>query len=399
MDWELKTQELLNERNNIQTKNYLDVYSAYKIMERKCRFIKKKHIEIRNRIGMLQYEIQESLYTKSVNLEEIKMKLSVIADDLSPRTTKEYDDIKIRLELTRKIKEQEYLIDDLKSETKAAKSQLSMFIEQIANLQEEISKKEAISQTLKLELEGTRGYLVSAENKLKSVEAENIQYAQRLFDEKQKNTQLINEINKLTQQSPSTAVNGIIGESFNLMKKFGATSLFSKTQDNTNKQIHEDDIEDDFVDVKNSTSTQTGIASSKVEQGDDFPDNFPLDESIPPRKALYYIKCHNSEINDIVYNKQKFMTGGSDSFVKIFERKGSGQSPDIQISDDTPPQESLSSLQAGGPIISLDLKGDWIAAGCSDGIGRIWSVKTGRLRHNLSGHSNRVNSIRLVGKN
>jgi autophagy-related protein 16-1 len=387
MGWEAEADALILERNRVQCDTYVDIYTAFRLMEKKHRLLKKKHIEIRNRVGVLQYEIQESIYQKTSNLEEVKSKLSSIADDLSPRSAKEFDDIKVRFELSRRIKEQDYRINDLKSEAETAKSQLSHSLEEIAKLQEELSQKEVTNLVLKQELESTRGYLTSAETRLKAVEAENGQYAKRLLEEKQRNAHQMNEMNKLVQEGPS-----LLGGGLNLMKRFGAGTFFSKVTDNQEIPLNENDIEDDFVDING-----TKKAGGDVEEAEELP---PVYDCIPPRKPLNFNKCHNSEINDIVYNKQYFMTGGSDKMVKIFERKGAGQTVDLTPADidDMPPQDPFNTLPTVGPVISLDLKGDWIAAGCSDGIARIWSVSTGRLRQNLSGHANKINAIRLVGK-
>lgn len=383
MGWEEEAKNLILSRNGVQCEPFLDIYAAFGAMERKNRHLKKKHIEIRNRIGVLQYEVQEAIYQKNGNsLEEFKSKLSVIADDLSPRSAKEFDDIKVRFELSRRIKEQDYLISDLKSEAATARSQLSNTLEDFAQLQEDLSKKEATIQVLRQELEGTRSYLASAETRLKAIEAENVQYAQRLLDEKQRNSQNMNEMNTLLQSGPA-----FLG---GVMKRFG----FSKPAEHHEASLDESEIEDDFVDVMSSSKKRAG------EDAEDRAEVYAQDiECAPPRKALYFNKCHNSEINDLVYNKQMYMTGGSENVVKIFERKGGGQSFDMTSAAiaEMPPIEARTSLITGGPIVSIDLQGDWIAAGCCDRIARIWSVSSGRLRHNLSGHANKVNSVRLIG--
>jgi predicted nucleic acid-binding Zn-ribbon protein len=390
MGWEEEAEALVLERNRLQTEPYLDVYSAFRLMEKKYRLLKKKHIEIRNRVGVLQYEIQESIYQKTSNLEEVKSKLLIIAEDLSPRSAKEFDDIKVRFELSRQIKEQEHLINDLKSEADTARSQLSNSLEEIAQLQEDLSKKEVTNLMLKQELEGTRNCLASAETRLKAVEAQNGQYAKQLLEEKQRSAHQMNEMNKLVQEGPGA---GLLGGGLKLMKRFGATTFFTKSAENEEIALDESEIEDDFVDIIGAKKGN----NDGVEETEEL--TLPYD-CVPPRRPLNFNKCHNSEINDIVYNKQYYMTGGSDKIVKIFERKGAGQSAELTSAeiDDMPPQDPFNMLTTAGPVISLDLKGDWLAAGCTDGIARIWSVSTGRLRQNLSGHANKINAIRLVGK-
>eukprot|EP00602_Paraphysomonas_sp_CaronLab_P009671 CAMPEP_0185023368 /NCGR_PEP_ID=MMETSP1103-20130426/6050_1 /TAXON_ID=36769 /ORGANISM="Paraphysomonas bandaiensis, Strain Caron Lab Isolate" /LENGTH=497 /DNA_ID=CAMNT_0027555929 /DNA_START=278 /DNA_END=1771 /DNA_ORIENTATION=- len=305
------------------------------------------------------------------------MKLGLLSDDLSHRSNKNFDYIKIRYELEKKVREKDHLISDLKSEVTTAKSELSANQERNAELQSNIESKDAVIETLSGELESTRGFLESAESRLKRVEAENVLLSQRLLDEKHKNAEAMNEMNRIMQQQQSST-GSLIGGGLNLMKKFGATSLFVKSSGHEEGE-GEHDIEDDFVDIK----------------GSEEPDLPVVVDVAPPRRPMHVTRCHGTEINDVVYERQKFMTAGSDSTVRVFPRRGSGTegdgTPDGELAD------ALLTLTAGGPVISLHLAGEWIAGGCSDRIGRIWSTRTGRLRHNLSGHANRVSSVRLIG--
>lgn len=253
------------------------------------------------------------------------------------------------------------------------------------------SKQSTSSFSIQTELESGREYLNSAEERLKRIEAENVNLAQRVMDEKRKALNAMNEVNRLMEAQASGSGGGIMG-GFSLMKKIGgATGLFPVAK--SSHAVGEegvDDLEDDFVDLKS-------------DGGNDDKDLPIIYDVCPPRQSLVTAVCHNGEVNDIVSNRHFFMTASSDSTVKIFDRKivGSADS-DTSYERTSGIQmghiDARHTLTCGGPALSLHLTGEWLAAGCSDNIARVWNVKTGRLRHNLSGHSNKVTSVRLVGE-
>jgi hypothetical protein len=161
-----------------------------------------------------------------------------------------FDNVKIRVELNKTIKDQHNLIVDLKSEESIAKSELSDCRETIAKLQDQIYDRNAIIKTLQVrppclsyvkflmtiicllsgmqsELESGRNYLNSAEDRLKRIEAENGNLAQRVMEENRKAVDAMNEMNRILEAHASGGGGGIIGGGFSLMKKFGgATGLF-----------------------------------------------------------------------------------------------------------------------------------------------------------------------------
>jgi hypothetical protein len=150
--WQEDMWNNIQERNKVQTDPFKGVYIAFATTEKKYRLLKQKHNEIRNRIGVLQYETQDAIKAGNHGsfLEDMKLSLLSIADDLSPRTMKTFDDVKIRVELNKTIKDQHNLIVDLKSEVSIAKSELSDCRETIAKLHDEINDRNAIIETLQV---------------------------------------------------------------------------------------------------------------------------------------------------------------------------------------------------------------------------------------------------------
>jgi WD40 repeat protein len=110
--------------------------------------------------------------------------------------------------------------------------------------------------------------------------------------------------------------------------------------------------------------------------------------------------CHGCEINDIAFGCRKtFITGGADSVVKVFDlERSKGRLSNAEDPRHAVVQDSKHAFTCGGPVISVHSAGEHVAGACSDGIARIWNVRTGKLRQSLSGHANKVTSVRLVGK-
>ena len=119
-------------------------------------------------------------------------------------------------------------------------------------------------------------------------------------------------------------------------------------------------------------------------------------------EAVKILQCHNSEINDVCVTStgQHFVTAGSDSTVKVF-LLSSGR--------------CLRDLKSSSPIICVDVGrsqggrgcqgtsdsssgGDqWVVAGGADGSCRVWSLQTGMLQLQFTGHASKVQACNILG--
>ena len=83
-----------------------------------------------------------------------------------------------------------------------------------------------------------------------------------------------------------------------------------------------------------------------------------------------------------------FATAGADRKIKIWEIS-KGINIDLK--------SSLAGSNAAVMGIDFDATGSLILGASNDFASRVWSVDDGRLRHTLTGHSNKVSSAKFMG--
>jgi hypothetical protein len=424
--WEAHATQLLRQRNERESAPFLAVFGAFRHEERQHRRLADKHVEVRNQLAVVQHLLQavktrragservgaggnegvgegDGSLTHSNNLgdsqsqshslahshggelspelEEIRSLLATLQDDLSARTTKDFDDVKIRIELERTIKQQKQLISDTAAEVVLLKSELSERTENLANTTNELVLSRNIVDTVQKELESSRNLLAATEGRLKEVENNNGRIMTKLMDEKQKSADLMNELTNL-QHSKNSRATSIIGGGFSFMKK----NIFGASQDDDDLEQQKEDEE--FIDV----------GKDDIKEEDSRESLFS--EVVVPRSVIKTIKCHGCEINDVSFgSRNTFITGGSDSVVKVFDLgRSTGRLSNAEDPRHAVVQDASHEFSCGGPVISVHSAGEHVAGACGDGIARIWNTRTGKLRQSLSGHANKVTSVRLVGK-
>ncbi len=116
--WLCNAQFLVEERNNRESLPFLSIYTRQNHLQNKHHRLQQKHTEIRNQIALLQHEISfPSNQEEKDNIDTtIKTKLSAIQEELSSRGSKDYDEVKIRLELNKSLRERERMVTNLRGE-------------------------------------------------------------------------------------------------------------------------------------------------------------------------------------------------------------------------------------------------------------------------------------------
>jgi conjugal transfer/entry exclusion protein len=386
--WEEDAYDLIRQRNKTQSEPFVDIFVAYRYEEKRHRNLAEKHIEIRNQISIIQHDLQSYQKERSsdtqnniTELDEIKNLLANLQEDLSARSTKDFDDVKIRMDLERNLKNQKQLVSDIATEAALLKTELECRTEALATTTNELDHSKTVVDTVQKELESSRNLLAATEDRLREVESQNGRILTKLMDEKQKSVDLLNELTTL-QNSKNSKAASIIGGGFSFMTK----NIFGISHEDDDLGEKEDGEEEEFVEVGKDDEGGEEEARSSL-----------FSEVTVPRTVLKTIRCHGCEINDVTFGSRKtFITGGADSKVKVFDLDRSTGS--LACAEDEAVREARHAFTCGGPAISVHSAGDHVAAACGDGIARIWSVRTGKLRQSLSGHANKVTSVRLVGE-
>lgn len=387
--WENSAYDLIRQRNKKETDPFVDIYGAYRYEEKNHRQLAEKHIEIRNQISVIQHDFhsyQKNADTDNHNpelLDEIKALLANLQEDLSARSTKDFDDVKIRIDLERTIK-------NTAAEAELLKAELENRTETLASTTNELDHTKTVVDTVQKELESSRSLLSATEDRLREVESQNGRILTKLMDEKQRSADLMNQLTTLQHAKNSKAANiiGGIGGGFNFMKK----NIFGGADDQ--EELGEKE-EEDFIEVNKGSGEGSGDDDESLS-----PRSSIFSEVTVPRSVLKTIKCHGCEINDISFGSRKtFITGGADSAVKVFDmERSTGRLSNAEDPRQAVVQDAMHEFTCGGPVISVHSAGEHVAGACGDGIARIWNVRTGRLRQSLSGHANKVTSVRLVGE-
>jgi len=187
----------------------------------------QKHTEVWLSLIYLQ-ALQKEKQLEQLNatdLDEIKMLLSNLQEDISLRSSKDFDDLKIRIDLERTTKGQKQLISDLKGESELLRTELGSTNELLAERTGDLEQTKAVVTLIQKELESSRDLLLATEDCLREVEKNNGIILAKLMEEKKKNAELQAELTKLQNSVSSMAAN-IIGGGLSFMKKniFGATA-------------------------------------------------------------------------------------------------------------------------------------------------------------------------------
>ena len=99
-----------------------------------------------------------------------------------------------------------------------------------------------------------------------------------------------------------------------------------------------------------------------------------------PSRAAHRIMAHNIECTSVTYNDggSIIVTSGSDVYLKVFDSSSGAE------------KATLRGLAHSAMDVSICQGSELVMAGCTDNIAYVWNYNTGRIKHNLTGHANKV---------
>ncbi|GFX90189.1 autophagy-related protein 16 [Trichonephila clavipes] len=115
-----------------------------------------------------------------------------------------------------------------------------------------------------------------------------------------------------------------------------------------------------------------------------------ITDAIVPKKVQYKFDAHDGEVNAVAWTHSdfKFATAGGDRKVKLWDFV-SGQIIIKGVAN-----ESNSSLHS----VDFDAEEQLLLAASCDFASRIWSINDMKIKHTLTGHSNKVMSAKFLGE-
>jgi len=217
--WEDYAWDLIRQRNQKHTEVWLSLIYLQALQKEKQ--LEQLNATDLDEIKMLLSNLQEDISLRSSkDFDDVK-----IQEDISLRSSKDFDDLKIRIDLERTTKGQKQLISDLKGESELLRTELGSTNELLAERTGDLEQTKAVVTLIQKELESSRDLLLATEDCLREVEKNNGIILAKLMEEKKKNAELQAELTKLQNSVSSMAAN-IIGGGLSFMKKniFGATA-------------------------------------------------------------------------------------------------------------------------------------------------------------------------------
>lgn len=105
-----------------------------------------------------------------------------------------------------------------------------------------------------------------------------------------------------------------------------------------------------------------------------------------PTKAAIRFEAHDAEVTSVRWdpNGRRFATAGADRKIKIWEIAQAGH---VEC------RATLVGSNNAVMSVDFDASSTMLVGASNDFATRIWTVEDGRLRHVLTGHSEKVNEI------
>lgn len=401
-DWLDVATARLKKRNEVQTDPFLTIFNSNTKMFYELARLQKQQNDMKRKVAEMQYETSQLLSeacsgggdSKSAPaIEKLKDKLSVLQGELREKQTSESNERMLRLDLSKKVRDQNKLLVDQAEEIKIAKDELKEAHVKISQLEEEVAAEQRSREVVCAEIESLRETASNAEKRLQGMEAENASLVERILTEKRKTADDLNEMNSLVD-----GVKGIVGGGISFLKST-ASDLIAKRASSSRSSETE--------------NAGTFPIDAESDKGEDLPLP-PISEIALPKHISNIVNCHKGAINDLksVNDGRHFITSGSDSYVRLFDIAALPSPGVVGSSASTrsaPPMVSqpnpLLSLLSTGPLICLDVSApvaggsEWVVSSCSsDNSCRIWSLRNKSMRHHLTGHSNKILAVKFLSQ-
>ena len=303
----------------------------------------------------------------------LEKKLFNVQEELTELHRRKGQNAQQIIDQSAQIKELEVKIADLQSKLAEADLESKEDAHQKAKLKAIVTEVESTNQLLRDEYQTLQLALSTAERKLLESQKENDKLIHQIMEFKERDVLRLNQENDKALRIQQERIKQQLEEAVAETKSSGPASSAS------------------------SSSTLKSSPFNFFRLGQDQQAMFPGRESLDsavchsvriPTRCFLKFEAHDGDVNAIKWSPRGLTvaTGGSDRKVKIWD-----------ISKNMVEQRgSLSG--SNGAVFSLDhdIGGSLLLAASSDFASRIWSVDDQRLRHTLTGHSNKVLAAKFI---
>ena len=324
-------------------------------------FMKEKLLEENQR---LKETADQAVDTERVSI--LEKKLFCAQEELTELHRKRGENAQQIIDQTLQFKEQDARFKTLEKELAQARDNLENSKEEVKRLRLRMSELESTNQLLKDEYQTLQLVLSSAERKLIDAQKENDTLVSQIMEFKERDVLRLNQENDKAMKMQQERIKKQLEEAVAETKSPSAT-MGSKT---------------------GGSGAFNFFRLPQGSLGKETLDSVICHSVRIPTRCFLRFEAHDGEVNAIKWSPHglTLATGGSDRRVKIWD-----------ISKNI--AEEKSQLKGNGAITSIDFEagGSLILAASTDFASRVWSIDEQRLRHTLTGHSNKVLAAKFMG--
>lgn len=382
----------LQKRNKFQNEPFEKILTSNNKLFYEQTRVQRILNETKRQIALLQHEIKEvsvdSIGNLSLVVEKVKNKLVLIQNELREKHNTESYERKMRIDLSKKVRDQNKLIADQNEELKVAKSELALFHEKLLVQESELNAKRNDCETIKRELEKSRNLVNSAEAKVRTLEIENMSLVGRILEEKKKTADDLNEMNGLVD-----GMKGLLG---------GGTTPTKQAPPLPQVLL-----------PKQADAIEPNSGGGHADGGTEDDEAFICiaRSPLPRPEPAVVLQAHAAAVNDLTCcdHGRYLLTAGADASLKLFDvsRLTSGY---------TKAAAAVRVMPTGAPAICVNVSSEVapISASSHDGVEsadcrrlaisstsdtacRVFDLSSGALLTTLSGHANKVYTAKFVG--
>lgn len=348
----------LKERNRVETKPFVDLVT---LQNRAAERSASLHIE-NGQLSYINDKLKEenSVLKKNpadnVDTSVLEKKLFAVQEELTELHRRKGENAQLIIDQSAQLRGNEVAQKESYSKLQQCHSELNRLREEMSRMKSTVTELEATNQLLKDEYQTLQLALTSAERKLVSAQKENDLLVAQIMEFKDRDVMRLNQENDKAMQVQQERIKQQLEEAARDPSRHIATHDRKSTQ-------------------------QIGSATD-------------LDSTICyavriPTKCYLKFEAHDGEVNAVKWSPHGLTvaTGGSDRKIKMWD-----------LSKHTAEQRgSLSGSNGAILSIDYDAAGSLLLASSSDFASRVWTVDDGRLRHTLTGHSNKVLAAKFMG--
>lgn len=191
-EWAQVIYRNLKERNRIQVEPFASIYQSNTKLWYEHNRLQSLLKDVKHQFATVQHEtadlfVYPGLETSVFKVDKLKIGLAQIQTDLREKGNLESSERRMKVDLSKKVRDQQKLIADQSEELKMAKGELCSSHEMLSLMSEEVKVERNSGKAVKDELENVRKLF-------HKLEAENAQLIERILIEKGKTAQAMNDM-------------------------------------------------------------------------------------------------------------------------------------------------------------------------------------------------------------